>query len=174
MRILFPIILILMFLSCSVQPAPEVIVEYIEVPKVVIKEVVREVEVIRRVEVDRELRDFTSIEEFKEVISRYIDGLTVLNGDCVEGARFLVEVLRSGGYYIDTEVVASGKHMIIKGFIVNGAICYYDPRSNRFWHIYKDSTHQSLQAYPAVSPDDEPDWGKGGKPKPDKDKWEGK
>lgn len=171
MRILLPIILILMLSSCSVQLEPEVIVEYVKVPQIVIKEVVREVEIVRVIEVDGELRDFASAEEFKEVISRYIDGLTVLNGDCVEGARFLVEALRSGGYYIDTEVVDSGRHMIIKGFIVNGAICYYDPRSNRFWHIYKDSTYQSLQAYsPPIPPDDEPNWGKGGKPKPDKDK----
>lgn len=173
MRILLPVILILMLSSCSVQAEPEVIVEYVEVPHEVIKEVVREVEIVRVIEVDRELRDFASAEEFKEVISRYIDGLTVFNGDCVEGARFLVEVLRGGGYYIDTEVTDSGRHMIIKGFIVNGAICYYDPRSNRFWHIYKDGTHQDLQAYTYALPppqDDEPNWGKGGKPKPDKDK----
>lgn len=146
----------------------EVVFKYIEVPKevILIKEI--PVETIRLVKVDRELSDFTSIKEFEEVISRHTDGLTFLGGDCVEGARFLVEVLGNGGYYIDTEIESG--HMIVKGFVSNKwhkAICFYDPRTDRFWYAMKVNSVYRVPETIGQTPS-EPNWGKGGKPKKDK------
>jgi len=111
---------------------------YIEVPVEIIKEIEVPVEVTRIVEVPTETRDFKSVDEFHTIISKYMCGLTFTHGTCVEHSRDMVDILKSDGYYIDTEIMNNNTHMVIKGFIQNEQIIvFYDLETGRFWNIGK-------------------------------------
>jgi len=118
---------------------PKVITEYstvekyIKVPVEVIKK--EPIEVVRRIPVEKELRDFRSAEEFLAKIEEYSSGITYLGGSCIDSARLFVDIARKDGYYLDTEIVQGGWHMVVKAF-ANGQIWCYDPRLRRAWVAY--------------------------------------
>lgn len=111
---------------------------YIEVPVEVIKEVEIPVEIIKTITVPTKTRDFKSVNEFLTIISKYINGVTFTHGTCIEHSRDMVDILKSEGYYVDTEIINNNTHMVIKGFIQDKQIIvFYDLETGRFWDIEK-------------------------------------
>lgn len=160
---------------------PVVIREVIEVIRVVEVEVVIEKEVpeyifvIREKEVASKTRDFRSIKEFREVVTRIAAGTTYLRGNCVDHARDFVRVLGDRGYYAETEIDEFRRHMVIKGWSratispYYEQITLYDIETGEFKTYYSDSP--SWYGIPTYGPvmsgeiDSGQQWGKGGKPK---------
>ena len=122
---------------------PVFITETITLPPIVIKEIVEvPVEVKRIVKVNRELKDFATYDEFKEVMQRYHEGITLVGGTCIEQSRLIVEVGREDGYYLDTEIVLDDRHMVVKGFLLDAGngksgIGLYDQETGLTWLKYQ-------------------------------------
>ena len=94
------------------------------------------------VKVNRELRDFATYVEFKEVMQKYHKGILLVGGTCIEHSRFIVEVGREDGYYLDTEMVRGDRHMVVKGFLLDAGngksgIGLYDQETGLTWLKYQ-------------------------------------
>lgn len=131
------------------QPEPEKV--FIEVviktpppePEVIVEE--RKVVVERVVKVNRELKDFATYVEFKEVMQKYHRGILLMGGTCVEQSRLIVEVGREDGYYLDTEMVRNDRHMVVKGFLLDAGngksgIGLFDQETGLTWLKYQTVT----------------------------------
>ena len=113
-------------------PPPETRVE-IRVEKEIVERIVR---------VNRELRDFATYVEFKEVMRKYHEGILLVGGTCIEQSRLIVEVGREDGYYLDTEMVRGDKHMVVKGFLLDAGngrsgIGLFDQETGLTWLKYQ-------------------------------------
>ena len=119
-----------------IPPAPPPIIEVEE------KIVERIVEVERIVKVNRELRDFTTYVEFREVMQKYHEGILLVGGTCIEQSRLIVEVGRGDGFYLDTEMVLGDRHMVVKGFLLDAGngrsgIGLFDQETGLTWLKYQ-------------------------------------
>lgn len=126
------------------------------------------------------VRDFNSITEFREVTARLNTGLTFFGGDSVDHARLFTEILRAQGYDVSVSYLPWTRHLGILGFVDspvyegNKVLMFYDVTYKRGWTVYE---RNGTYYYPTdfssgweTERITEPEWGKGGKPQPDKPK----
>ena len=126
------------------------------------------------------VRDFYSVTEFREVTAELDAGTTFLMGDSVDHARFFAETLRHYGYDVSVSYLPWTHHLGILGFVDHPVyegkvLMFYDVEFQRYWRVHEWNgmyywpNDFSSGSWQRVA-DDEPNWGKGGKPKPGKPK----
>ena len=127
-------------------PDPVVITETITLPALppeIITETIVEKEIVERViKINRELKDFATYLEFKEVMQKYHEGILLVGGTCIEQSRLIVEVGREDGWDLSTEMVRGDRHMVVKGFLLDAGngrlgIGLYDQETGLTWLKYQ-------------------------------------
>jgi len=115
------------------------VIQEVQVPVEVVREVVVEKE--RIVRIYEPPRQFNTGDEFGAKMREYTRSITFLGGDCRQVALAFVEASRMQGYLVSTEMWYGDSHMVVSTILNNGDIWLFDPNTKRCWEAYSDTSY---------------------------------